>query len=162
MGRLDCRIQLQFVRVWKVEDPFWWITSSWLCHRNIFFSRTGKYENDEDYLDRQVRVFREDYIKPLRDGLSKYRQNQKISDSKGCGVFVYKGVKIGTPFWTASDREVACSVRFLPPYWIDLRQRFIYGSLVLISSDRFNKEVIMATVCESHIDKKVTLRCRFL
>nr|KAG5685909.1 hypothetical protein BaRGS_005418 [Batillaria attramentaria] len=105
---------------------------------------TGRYQNLEEYLDIQFRLFRADFILPLRESIEKFLGNhdgdgQRGAGSGGRGIRVYHDVQIMRPVCT--DREIAYRLSFDAGRLgsVDWRatQRLKYGSLVCLSRDNF-------------------------
>ncbi|XP_076435286.1 NFX1-type zinc finger-containing protein 1-like isoform X2 [Babylonia areolata] len=120
----------------------------------IFIRRnrdSGRYDDLEDYLDVQFRLFRADFIIPLRESIDKYlgTHTAEASRESGRGVRVYRDVQIVRPVCT--ERELAYRISFDVSYFmsVDWRstQRLKYGSLLCLSSDNF-QTYLCATVKE--------------
>ncbi|GFS28358.1 NFX1-type zinc finger-containing protein 1 [Trichonephila inaurata madagascariensis] len=101
----------------------------------------GRYNNTEHYLDVQYRLLREDYVKPLRDGISEYltlkKQNKSLKKCKD--VRIYPDVQIlKEEFVNGSLVHMAFfnDKKFAKIKW-DFSKRFLTGSLLCLSSDDF-------------------------
>lgn len=110
----------------------------------------GHYDSEEHYLDVQFRLLREDFIRPLRDGIKQlmamgsHRNNR---DDRLQDVRVYENVRILNPVCTSNG--VAYRIRFdissfRRVQW-ENSKRLIFGSLLCISKDNF-KSFAFATV----------------
>ncbi|XP_069140275.1 NFX1-type zinc finger-containing protein 1-like [Argopecten irradians] len=103
----------------------------------------GEYESLDHYLDVQFRLYREDCVSPLRDGIAEYvsavdsgQHISRLQDGK-----LYKNVVVisrksaieGEQYVIKLDKEHASKFN-----WKSC-QRLIYGSLVCLSGDNFRK-----------------------
>ncbi|KAH9515714.1 NFX1-type zinc finger-containing protein 1 [Bulinus truncatus] len=105
---------------------------------------SGAYHHVGHYFDVIFRLMREDFIQPLRVGISKYRQQGAASAEMD--MMFYENVKIlgvnvfnGIEHILLLDREKLQTVRW------DSERRLIFGSLICLSNDNF-KTIIYATV----------------
>lgn len=101
----------------------------------------GKYLNTEQYLDIQYRLLREDYVRPLRNGIADYLLlKNKGKSVKNCrDVRVYENVHIvKQDFVNGGIVHIAqfSSSRFSNVKW-EYSKRFLSGSLLCLSSDNF-------------------------
>ncbi|KAJ9594038.1 hypothetical protein L9F63_014515, partial [Diploptera punctata] len=115
----------------------------------------GAYSSVEHYLDIQFRLLREDFIFPLKEGISQYidmdenKHFRKISN-----VRVYRKVTFINPM-IIKDR-LGLIVSFDPDkrlkkvVW-EHTKRFMYGSLLMFSSDNF-ATIMFATVMDRKIE----------
>ncbi|KAL3859446.1 hypothetical protein ACJMK2_009666 [Sinanodonta woodiana] len=109
----------------------------------------GKYKNLDDYLDIQFRLLREDYVKPLRDGISEYRLNLNQGDKlkKLQGLRLYYDVNVCRPQCSSSGLLYILQFnvqKFKNINWTSSR-RLLHGSLVALTNDNFNT-ILFATV----------------
>ncbi|GFU24715.1 NFX1-type zinc finger-containing protein 1 [Nephila pilipes] len=109
----------------------------------------GQYQNAEHYLDVQFRLLREDYVKPLRDGIAEYlilkKQGKSLKHCKNVRVysdvhivkqeFVYGGLVHFAHFNGNNFSKIK---------W-EYSKRFLTGSLLCLSSDDF-ETMLFATV----------------
>ncbi|XP_076102763.1 uncharacterized protein LOC143071941 isoform X2 [Mytilus galloprovincialis] len=117
----------------------------------------GKYLDLDHYLDVQFRLYREDCVSPLRDALLEFKQKDREIRS---GKFrlesglVYRNVLVlnqstsidnGEVFELQLDSDHSKRIN-----WIKSK-RLIYGSLLLVSFDRF-KTIFFAVVAECERD----------
>lgn len=110
----------------------------------------GRYNDPEHYLDVQFRLLREDFVRPLREGIQKLLERM---GSTKLGAFqdirVYKDVHILYPLCTSKglvyrmkfDNKSLKRVRW------ENSKRLIFGSLLCLSKDNF-ETFIFATVEE--------------
>lgn len=116
---------------------------------------SGAYESIDDYLDTQFRLLREDFVSPLREGISEYinladkRRIRNISS-----VRIYHKVFFLNPK-VIKDRLglVVCfdpNKHFTKVVW-EQSKRFMFGSLLLFSRDNF-ANIIFATVLDRRIE----------
>lgn len=101
----------------------------------------GRYENIEQYLDTQFRLFRADLILPLRESIDKFLGSCNLQDTAaGCRkVNVYRGVRVLRPVCTERNIAYRLSFDVSALSSVDWRttQRLKYGSLLCLSHDNF-------------------------
>ncbi|CAF0839837.1 unnamed protein product [Brachionus calyciflorus] len=129
----------------------------------------GSYNSVNDYLDTQFRLLREDFLQPLRLGIGKFqeiirdanlRRNEKLNEhvrfklSRIESLNVYFDVKMTNNMCT--DHGVVYTMKL---DWASRRRtnwetskKLIFGSLVCLSSDYFNRECIIGTICNRDSD----------
>ena len=101
----------------------------------------GTYENLDHYLDVQFRLLREDFVGPLRDGISNYMQvvAERGKTKKLQDVRIYHSVALITPI--CGDSGICHQLQFDVSRMRNVRwrstKRLIYGSLVCLSPDNF-------------------------
>lgn len=111
---------------------------------------TGQYQNLEDYLDIQFRLFRADFILPLRESIDKYLGSHEDEQCRGAGavgggrgIRVYHDVQIMRPVCT--DREISYRLSFdvgrLQSVDWKVTQRLRFGSLLCLSRDNFQNYI---------------------
>lgn len=115
----------------------------------------GKYNDVDHYLDVQFRLFREDYISPLREGIRDYHKELEemkyIYSHRFKTVFVYKNVKVLNPELD-DGFGLIFNLKFekFPSSFIwDNSKRLQEGTLLCLSLDNFINNFIFATVMES-------------
>ncbi|PIK63033.1 hypothetical protein BSL78_00040 [Apostichopus japonicus] len=101
------------------------------------------YDDVNHYLDIQFRLLKEDFVAPLRKGISEYRRYlQKKEDQKHIrlqDVYVYHKVQVleAKPF----DEGIVYMARFSTEHLTRINwersRRLLFGSLVCLSSDNF-------------------------
>ena len=105
----------------------------------------GKYKDENHYLDVQFRLLREDFVKPLRTGISDFKGDGK---SRFKDIRIYRGVTVaGTMF---NNRKMMHLIKLNLPRHIksiETSKRLLYGNLLCLSSDNF-KTLIFASVAE--------------
>ncbi|KAL5004104.1 hypothetical protein ScPMuIL_017560 [Solemya velum] len=128
----------------------------------------GKYLNLEHYLDVQFRLLREDFVSPLRQGISDYLQrseNEGERTKRIADLRVYNDVNILCPVCT--DTNLYYRLRFdidkLARVNWEKSKRLIFGSLVCLSSDSF-RTLHFATVGNREVNllKKGLIDVTFL
>ncbi|CAG0920410.1 unnamed protein product [Notodromas monacha] len=130
---------------------------------------SGRYLNADHYLDVQFRLMKEDFMKPLREGVAEVMKGMENK----CDIFgarrkiqevrIYeKGVITGTDY----DRigvtlELKFSLRNLGRVEWKNSKRLIFGSLLCLTNDNF-KSVLFASVAERNVDdlKRGIIRIR--
>jgi len=102
----------------------------------------GRYDNKEHYLDVQFRLLREDFIRPLRDGIQQLLvmgKHRNSKDDRLLDVRVYENVRILNPEFTSNG--VAYKIRFDISRFRGVQwensKRLIFGSLLCLSKDNF-------------------------
>ena len=111
----------------------------------------GAYVSVDDYLDTQFRLLREDFVAPLREGISQYinmtdKQRMKRINS----VWIYRKVYFLTH--KIVNNRLGFTVRFDPDKRLknltwEHSKRFMFGSLLLFSRDNF-ANIVFATVID--------------
>ena len=105
----------------------------------------GEFEDGEHYLDVQFRLLREDFIRPLRNGIQEYMNLREDGENGGLrrrkltDVRIYHDVAILNPVCTPGG--IQHRIRFDASRMGHIRWRYskrlIYGSLLCLSSDDF-------------------------
>ena len=113
----------------------------------------GSYNDAEHYLDVQFRLLREDFVRPLREGIAQLLERmgstrfgtlQSLQD-----IRVYSNVRLLYPVCTSNgiryriqfDNSKLRHVRW------ENSKRLIFGSLICLSKDKFNS-FVLATVAD--------------
>ncbi|XP_057892164.1 NFX1-type zinc finger-containing protein 1 isoform X1 [Melospiza georgiana] len=111
---------------------------------------SGKYESTSIYLDTHFRLLREDFVRPLREGIMEVLQNlqdRNLRRRKFDDVRIYFDARIIAPSCTPTG--IAYKVQFdtKPLRFVQWQnsKRLLYGSLVCMSQDRF-ETFLFATV----------------
>ena len=124
----------------------------------------GRYHNIEHYLDVQFQLLREDFLRPLRDGIKHYREhnNRSYPNDLCQDVRIYDNVKILRPICTSSG--VRYKIRFDTRKFVDVQwensKRLIFGSLLCLSKDNF-ENFVFATVAERNVKEVVKVSSKF-
>ncbi|XP_051887506.1 NFX1-type zinc finger-containing protein 1 isoform X2 [Pristis pectinata] len=113
---------------------------------------TEKYANAEVYLDTHFRLLREDFVRPLREGILDLLHNY---DGKGLrrkkfdDIRVYFNTRILVPLCTASGVGYKVQFDTQPLKFVRWQnsKRLLYGSLVCMSKDNF-ETLLFATVSD--------------
>ncbi|XP_021369417.1 NFX1-type zinc finger-containing protein 1-like [Mizuhopecten yessoensis] len=139
-------------------------------YRGVYLRKnkaSGGYENLEHYLDVQFRLYREDCISPLRDGVNEYITAVSSGNNIGRlqdGKLYKKVVAVskkptieGEQYVIKLDKDQSSRIN-----WMSSR-RLIYGSLVCLSVDNF-RNMHFAVVSESdrkdlQKDRKFSVVC---
>jgi len=122
----------------------------------------GSFETVEDYLDIQFRLLREDFIRPLREGIREYMAFHVADVVMAAGqrprrltsIRVYHDVCVLNPVCTPGGihYRVRFDISRLRHINWQYSKRLIFGSLVCLSSDDF-VTVRLATVTNRSSDK---------
>lgn len=135
----------------------------------------GAYKNVEHYLDIQFRLLREDFLKPLREGVQKLRQivqearlgGRLLHQSKDKqdeelsrdvmtrikkieSLSVYFDVSIDMPITTDSGivYQVRLSEKKAKSINWDYSKKLLFGSIVCMSNDFFQNQCLIGSICE--------------
>ena len=120
----------------------------------------GSYHDAEHYLDVQFRLLREDFVRPLREGIAKLLE--RIGSARiGAlqDIRVYKDVQLLYPVCTSNGLQY--KVKFdntnLRKVRWENSKRLIFGSLMCLSKDKFDS-FVFATVANRDLKdlKQVT------
>ncbi|NXO70779.1 ZNFX1 protein, partial [Phainopepla nitens] len=110
----------------------------------------GRYESTSIYLDTHFRLLREDFVRPLREGIMKVLQNlqdRNLRKKKFDDIRIYFDARIIAPHCTSAG--IAYKVQFdtEPLRFVQWQnsKRLLYGSLVCMSRDHF-ETFLFATV----------------
>ncbi|KAM4026833.1 NFX1-type zinc finger-containing protein 1-like [Anomaloglossus baeobatrachus] len=111
----------------------------------------GSYADVTSYLNTHFSLLREDFIRPLRDGISQYLSAE--SDEFVNDIRLYFDVSILESIFVQSGivYPVKFSTKHLKHIVWENSQRLLYGSLVCLSNDNFNS-MLFATVAERSVD----------
>ena len=106
----------------------------------------GGYKSWDHYFDIQFRLLREDFVRPLREGIERYcvtGSSRGISD-----IRVYENARILNPvcLYTGMGFQFRFDVTKLQNVKWEHSRRLIFGSLLCLSDDEFREHVIFATV----------------
>lgn len=109
-----------------------------------------KYESPAVYLDTQFRLLREDFVRPLREGILQLLQSfedRGLRGKKFDDIRVYFDARILTPLCSATgiDYKVQFDSKPLRMVRWENSKRLLYGSLVCLSKDHF-ETFLFATV----------------
>ncbi|CAL8340356.1 unnamed protein product [Merluccius merluccius] len=121
---------------------------------------TRKHADMETYLDTHYRLLREDFVRPLREGIQKLiwghldmgKNAEQLKKERFDDISVYFDVKLEMPLCTRSG--LAYVIRFdTKPlkfvHW-ENSKRLLYGSLVCLSYDNF-ESFLFATISEREL-----------
>lgn len=109
--------------------------------RNII---QGKYEDAEHYLDVQFRLLREDFVRPLRNGIQEIKRNER---SNNRDLYVYRDVLLqGTDI---KNFKLMYVVKLTLPGKLQAEnsKRLMFGNLVCLSTNNF-KTILFGSVAE--------------
>uniref|UniRef100_A0A8C5MB86 NFX1-type zinc finger-containing protein 1 n=1 Tax=Leptobrachium leishanense TaxID=445787 RepID=A0A8C5MB86_9ANUR len=112
------------------------------------------YPNTKTYLDTHFRLLREDFIRPLREGISKLLslQDKEIVRAKFDNIRIYFDTQIIAPVFTKNGiiHTVKFNTNNLKQVRWESSKRLLFGSLVCLSQDNF-KNMLFATVADRNI-----------
>ncbi|NXB12477.1 ZNFX1 protein, partial [Cnemophilus loriae] len=111
---------------------------------------SGRYESTSIYLDTHFRLLREDFVRPLREGIMEVLQNlqdRNLRKKKFDDIRIYFDARIISP--RCASTGIAYKVQFdTKPLGLvqwQISKRLLYGSLVCMSRDHF-ETFLFATV----------------
>ncbi|XP_064202537.1 NFX1-type zinc finger-containing protein 1-like isoform X2 [Anguilla rostrata] len=112
------------------------------------------FQDGETYLDTHFRLLREDFIKPLRDGISQLLQfeGKDLRHGRFNDIHIYFNVQIMVPVCT--PKGILYQVKFDEKNSKNVKwessKRLLFGALVCLSMDGF-KTMIFATVADRDV-----------
>lgn len=111
---------------------------------------SGKYESTAIYLDTHFRLLREDFVRPLREGILELLQSfedQGLRKRKFDDIRIYFNTRIITPMCSSSGIVYKVQFDTKPLKYVRWQnsKRLLYGSLVCMSKDNF-ETFLFATV----------------
>ncbi|XP_045127074.1 NFX1-type zinc finger-containing protein 1-like [Portunus trituberculatus] len=109
----------------------------------------GRYVDSQHYLDVQFRLLREDFVRPLREGINQFRSNTK---GRLMDIRVYRNV---TYIGSRLERlKLFHEVRIgnMKSARLENSRRLMYGNLVCFSSDNF-ASMILGSVADRNADR---------
>ncbi|XP_053570366.1 NFX1-type zinc finger-containing protein 1 isoform X2 [Bombina bombina] len=114
----------------------------------------GSYPDAKSYLDTHFRLLREDFIRPLRGGISQLIsiKQKDLAKAKFDDIRLYFDTKISSPLCTKAGivHQVEFSIANLKQVLWESSRRLLYGSLVCLSNDNF-KNMFYATVADRNV-----------
>ncbi|XP_045385200.1 NFX1-type zinc finger-containing protein 1 [Lemur catta] len=111
---------------------------------------SGKYDSTAIYLDTHFRLLREDFVRPLREGILELLQSfedQYLRKRKFDDIRIYFDTRIITPMCSSSGIVYKVQFDTKPLKFVRWQnsKRLLYGSLVCMSKDNF-ETFLFATV----------------
>ncbi|XP_037356024.1 NFX1-type zinc finger-containing protein 1 [Talpa occidentalis] len=111
---------------------------------------SGKYDSTAIYLDTHFRLLREDFVRPLREGILELLQSfedQGLRKRKFDDIRIYFDTRIITPMCSSSGIVYKVQFDTKPLKYVRWQnsKRLLYGSLVCMSKDNF-ETFLFATV----------------
>ncbi|KAG9479348.1 hypothetical protein GDO78_012817 [Eleutherodactylus coqui] len=112
------------------------------------------YTDAMSYLDTHFRLMREDFIRPLRDGISELVKlnRSELTKAKIDDIRIYFNTTISSPVCTRAGivHEVKFSTANLKQVSWEISKRLLFGSLVCLSKDNF-RNMLFATVADRNV-----------
>ncbi|XP_053404555.1 NFX1-type zinc finger-containing protein 1-like [Mercenaria mercenaria] len=115
----------------------------------------GEYDDLDHYLDVQFRLLREDFVGPLREGITEYikiktskKPNQDEKSIRKLNIKIYENVSVHTPVVTEHGLCYKMKLEmsnFIKRVNWSVSKRLMYGSLVCLTDNDFNS-FYLATV----------------
>ncbi|XP_074497910.1 NFX1-type zinc finger-containing protein 1 isoform X1 [Sebastes fasciatus] len=112
-----------------------------------------RYTSTHIYLDTHFRLLREDFVRPLREGIQQLLRNQMDKDHRLAkqldDIRVYFDTKLVVPMCTSTGLAYKVQFNIEPLKFVQWEnsKRLIYGSLVCLSCDNF-ENFLYATVSD--------------
>ncbi|XP_075068955.1 NFX1-type zinc finger-containing protein 1-like isoform X2 [Mixophyes fleayi] len=132
-------------------------------HEDIYLSQNpsmrpniidGSYTDAESYLDTHFRLLREDFIRPLRDGICELvtLKSKDLIKARFDDIRIYFNTQILFPVCTNAGivHQVKFNTENLKQVRWEISRRLLYGSLVCLSKDNF-KNMLFATVADRNV-----------
>ncbi|XP_032931022.1 NFX1-type zinc finger-containing protein 1 isoform X2 [Catharus ustulatus] len=119
----------------------------------------GRYESTSIYLDTHFRLLREDFVRPLREGIMEVLQSlqdRNLRKKKFDDVRIYFDARIIAPRCTLTGISYKVEFDTKPLRFVQWNnsKRLLYGSLVCMSQDHF-ETFLFATVSNRNADELV-------
>nr|XP_033785599.1 NFX1-type zinc finger-containing protein 1-like isoform X2 [Geotrypetes seraphini] len=115
---------------------------------------SSTYLDANVYLDTHFRLLREDFIRPLRDGIAQIvcYQGKEMMEAKFDDVRIYSGTRLIAPVCTRTGivHRVQFEIEKLKAVIWESSKRLLFGALVCLSKDNF-KTMLFATVADRDI-----------
>ena len=121
----------------------------------------GSYNDVDHYLDVQFRLLREDFVRPLREGIA--RLLESLGSSKMGAhqdIRLYNDVRLLYPICTSNGihyRITFDNTKLRHVRW-ENSKRLIFGSLMCLSKDKF-ESVLFATVANQELPNIRQVSC---
>ncbi|NXJ89686.1 ZNFX1 protein, partial [Corythaixoides concolor] len=112
---------------------------------------SGRYESTSIYLDTHFRLLREDFVRPLREGILELLQSfedKGLRKKKFDDIRIYFDTRIITPLCSPTGIVYKIQFDIKPLKFVRWQnsKRLLYGSLICMSKDHF-ETCLFATVC---------------
>ncbi|KAK3895156.1 hypothetical protein Pcinc_001122 [Petrolisthes cinctipes] len=109
----------------------------------------GKYMSGQHYLDVQFRLLREDFVRPLRNGINDFLED---STNKGRSVRIYRGVTICGPAVNHSNVYYTVKIHARSAINYENSKQLLFGNLLCFSNDNF-ETLLLGSVAERNPSK---------
>lgn len=134
------------ISIYPTSEEILQLTETFLRKNKI----SGSYADVNEYLDIQFRLLREDYVKPLREGINDYIMQQSGAAPKKriLSVKVYKSVSLLEVVYVNGEigRKIQINIRskFDKGY---NSKHLMYGGLVCFTKDHFKTIIFGRIIC---------------
>ncbi|XP_067947233.1 NFX1-type zinc finger-containing protein 1-like [Watersipora subatra] len=113
------------------------------------------FESVDDYLDIQFRLLREDFVSTLRLGIQEFKKNPNLQGPncfRSGDVKIYENLEVSSPYFGQNGLVYVAKLNTKSPMfqrmnWLSSK-RLIYGSLLCLSQDNFDKVNLFAVISE--------------
>ncbi|NWY73157.1 ZNFX1 protein, partial [Erithacus rubecula] len=117
----------------------------------------GRYESTSIYLDTHFRLLREDFVRPLREGIMEILENlqdRNLRKKRFDDVRIYFDARIIAPRCTSTGISYKVEFDTKPLRFVQWQnsKRLLYGSLVCMSQDHF-ETFLFATVANRNAEE---------
>ncbi|XP_030831936.1 NFX1-type zinc finger-containing protein 1-like [Strongylocentrotus purpuratus] len=116
---------------------------------------SGVYADADHYLDVQFRLLKEDFVYPLRNGISEYLTFKKANPERRAklqDVRIYEEAHYVKSVRDFSGISHYMAFKKLPRVRWQTTKRLMYGSLLILSTDDF-KSYVFATVAKRDVEE---------
>ncbi|NXV98239.1 ZNFX1 protein, partial [Calonectris borealis] len=139
-------IYLTYNEVHRDERPF--------LRPNIV---SGRYESTSIYLDTHFRLLREDFVRPLREGILELLQSFEdtgLRKKKFDDIRIYFNTRIITPLCSSTGIVYKVQFDIKPLKFVRWQnsKRLLYGSLICMSKDHFETCLFATVSSRDHAD----------
>ncbi|KAM4688146.1 NFX1-type zinc finger-containing protein 1-like [Discoglossus pictus] len=147
----------------NIEEDDFRSLSIYPTHQDIYLDQNpsmrpniidGSYLDGKSYLDTHFRLLREDFIRPLRDGISQLLllKSKDLAKIKLDDIRIYFDIRISFPVCTRNGivHQIEFSTRNLTQVRWESSKRLLYGALVCLSKDNF-ENMFFATVADRNV-----------
>ncbi|NXP22050.1 ZNFX1 protein, partial [Scytalopus superciliaris] len=118
---------------------------------------SGRYESTSIYLDTHFRLLREDFVRPLREGILELLQSfedRGLRQKKFDDIRIYFDTRIIAPHCTSTGIVYKVQFDIKPLKFVQWQnsKRLLYGSLICMSKDHF-ETFLFATVSNRYAEE---------
>ncbi|XP_076068567.1 NFX1-type zinc finger-containing protein 1-like [Oratosquilla oratoria] len=108
----------------------------------------GKFRNGDHYLDTHFRLLREDFLRPLRSGVEKYK---KRVPWKNRDVRIYEDVRIVGSRYKKGELLHYIQLKLPKNFRVENSKQLMFGNLLCFSNDNF-QNILCASITDTYRD----------